>query len=92
MTLIIELPPNQEATLNAKDRAQGISVEDYACQVLADELEGATDSAPFWKAFTRRMDSLPDDVFEHFPTDGASEHDQYLYGSTKEGSHALFRS
>jgi hypothetical protein len=26
------------------------------------------------------MHSLPDDVFEHLPTDGASEHDHYLYG------------
>ncbi len=79
MTLIIQLPDEQEAALKERAQLQGLSAEEYAQQVLVHELE-ASASEPFWKAFTRRMHSLPDDVFEHLPTDGASEHDHYLYG------------
>jgi plasmid stability protein len=82
MTLIIHLPDEQEAALKERAQSQGLSAEEYAQQVLVHELE-ASSSEPFWKAFTRRMHSLPDEVFEHLPTDGASEHDHYLYGSPR---------
>ncbi len=82
MTLIIHIPDEQETALNAKAQAQGLSPEEYAGQVLAHELE-ASRTEPFWKAFTHRMNSVPDEAFEHLPTDGASEHDHYLYGSPK---------
>ena len=81
MTLTIHLPDEQEAALQAKARAQGLSAEEFARQVLAHEL--GADSEPFWKSFTRRMHSVPDESFEHMPVDGASEHDHYLYGSPK---------
>jgi len=84
MTLIIHLPDEQEAALNAKAQSQsrGLSTEEYARQLLAHDL-GNDGSEPFWKAFTQRMHSLPDETFEHLPVDGASEHDHYLYGSPK---------
>jgi len=75
-------PDEQEAALNAKAQAQGLPAEEYARQVLAHELE-ASDSEAFWKAFTRRKHSLPDEVFDRLPVDGASDHDHYLYGSPK---------
>ena len=90
MTLILELPDSQEATLKAKAQARGVTAEQYAAQVLnrvlqdqGSENEG---SEPFWKTFTRRLDALPDEAFEQQPTDGASEHDHYLYGSPKRNS------
>jgi plasmid stability protein len=84
MTLTIELPDRQETALKARAQAQGVSAEEYARQVLAHDLEERESSSePFWKAFTRRMEAVPDEVFEHLPTDGASEHDHYLYGSPK---------
>lgn len=82
MTLSIHLPDEQEAALKAKAQAHGLSTEEYARQVLAHELE-AEAGEPFWKTFTGRMHSLPDEVFEHLPVDGASEHDHYLYGSPR---------
>ena len=82
MALTINLPPEQESALDDKARSQGLSTEEYARQVLAHELETNTPE-PFWKAFTRRMHSLPDEVFEQLPADGASEHDHYLYGSPR---------
>jgi hypothetical protein len=84
MTLTIHLPDEQEAALRAKSKARGLSAEDYVRQVLAQELDaGSTSTEPFWKTFTTRMHSLPAEVFEHLPVDGASEHDHYLYGSPK---------
>jgi plasmid stability protein len=82
MNLTMNLPDEKEATLKARAQAQGLSPEEFAEYVLAHELEGSA-AEPFWKDFTRRMHSLPDEVFEHLPTDGASEHDHYLYGSPR---------
>jgi plasmid stability protein len=42
MTLKIELPEDQTAALTAKAQAQGLSAEDYARQVLQQDL------APEW--------------------------------------------
>jgi len=87
MTLIIELSDRKEAALKAKAQAQGVSAEQYAARVLDRDLDGEeSDSEPFWKAFTRQMAALPDEVFERLPIDGASEHDHYLYGSPKRNS------
>jgi hypothetical protein len=83
MTLTIELPEEEVQILAAKARACGVSAEEYARQALKRDLEeGAPE--PFWKAFTQRMHSLPGEAFEALPTDGASEHDHYLYGSPKK--------
>jgi len=84
MTLTIHLPDEQEPALKAKSKARGLSAEEYIRQVLAQELNaGPLIPGPFWKTFTSRMHSLPAEVFEHLPIDGASEHDHYLYGSPK---------
>lgn len=84
MTLMIELADRQETALKAKAQAQGMSAEEYVRQVLAHALERfESSSEPFWKAFTRRMEAVPEEVFEQLPTDGASEYDHYLYGSPK---------
>jgi hypothetical protein len=82
MTLIIHLPDEQGAALEAKAQSQGLTTEELAQQVLAHELDPGA-SEPFWKAFTRRMHALPDEVFAALPSDGASEHDHYLYGSPR---------
>ncbi len=56
---------------------------------IVDELrqpESEPESEPFWKSFTRQIHALPDAVFERLPSDGASEHDHYLYGSPKRSA------
>lgn len=80
MTLTIQLPGEREAALIAKAQPKGLSAEEYALRVLAHELETGGPE-PFWKTFTQRMHSLPDEAFGHLPVDGASEHDHYLYRS-----------
>ena len=43
-------------------------------------------SEPFWKTFTRGVHSLPVEIFDLLPEDGASEHDHYLYGAPKKNT------
>ena len=82
MTFTIELPEEDIQVLAAKARACGVSAEEYARQTIKRDLgKGAVE--PFWKTFTQRMHALPAEAFEALPTDGASEHDHYLYGSPK---------
>jgi hypothetical protein len=95
MTVTLDLPPDIERAYLAKATAKGIPVEVLVREVLLAheppltpaELErGHGEQAkpePFWKSFTRRIHALPSETFEGLPTDGASEHDHYLYGSPK---------
>ena len=84
MTLKLELPPEREAALKAAAQAQGVSTEQWLERLVEERLQIATEPEFFWKTFTRRMHALPAEAFEHLPTDGASEHDHYLYGSPKK--------
>ena len=83
MILNINLPEDGAAELAAKAEARGVSTEAYARQVLERDLEEGRFAEPFWKAFTQRVHALPSDAFDVLPTDGASEHDHYLYGAPK---------
>lgn len=90
MTLILELPESKEAALKAKAQAQGVSAEQYVQQMVDRDLEEPTTS-PSTKAPSRHISEvirdivsdIPPEVFENLPIDGASEHDHYLYGTTK---------
>jgi hypothetical protein len=95
MTLTIDLSPDKEAALKAEAQAQGISAQQWLQRLVEERLQAVsqpgsqdqpTQPEPFWKTFTRRMHALPAEVFERLPTDGASEHDHYLYGSPKRHS------
>jgi protein involved in polysaccharide export with SLBB domain len=86
MTLMLEIADRKEAVLKAKAQARGLSAEQYASQVLDRDLEEERTAEPFWKAFTSQTEGLSDEAFAHLPTDGASEHDYYLYGSPKRNS------
>jgi plasmid stability protein len=81
MTLTIDLPDEQTAALTAKARAQGISAEEYARQVLAHAL----DSQPrhIWDAIAENMKQVPAEDLALLPPDGASRIDHYVYGVPK---------
>ena len=90
MTMKLELPPDVQAGLLAQARESGMSLEEFAAEVLRERAQGSalptSESEPFWKAFTRKVHALPDAVFERLPEDGASEHDHYLYGAPKRNA------
>lgn len=52
-------------------------LEDRAACALPD------DGRPIWERIESLADSLPDELLDDLPTDGAAQHDHYLYGSPK---------
>jgi hypothetical protein len=58
---------------------------DETIEVVASvgSAESRRDARPIWEVITERMSAVPSEVFDRLPTDGASEHDHYLYGSPK---------
>jgi hypothetical protein len=91
MSLTLPLTPAEEAKLLEQARAQGTTPEDLVRQaiepilnaVAQDPLGARKLSRPIAEVIAERMNSVPPEVFERLPRDGASEHDHYLYGSPK---------
>jgi len=90
MTVTIQLSEEEAAVLEAQAAQEGLTVdawlqriaEQYA-QVLPSSPKGSPGQRPIWDLIAERMRTVPAEVFERLPQDGASEHDHYLYGSTK---------
>jgi plasmid stability protein len=82
MMLTIDLPDEQQTALTAKARAHGISLEEYARQVLAHDLE-APPRRHISEIIRENMSKVPPEIMATMPKDGASEHDHYLYGWPK---------
>ncbi len=84
MTLTIDLQEDDVATLMAKARAQGVSAEQYARHILEGDLKAPVRPRRHISAVIRdNMSSIPTELFAGMPSDGASEHDHYIYGFPK---------
>ena len=91
MNVTINLPSEAEDVLRSRAEAAGLSAEDYALRLLAQQLGVAehalpTDATPLRtisEEILSRVRALPDEAFEGLPTDGASQHDHYIYGTPK---------
>ncbi|MGO4883478.1 MAG: hypothetical protein ACLP59_22060 [Bryobacteraceae bacterium] len=92
MTMKLEIPPEVEAGLIAEANENGMTIKAFVERVLRERAEvheavkAGTASEPFWKSFTRQVHALPGAVFERLPSDGANEHDHYLYGAPKRNA------
>lgn len=87
---VIELPDEQAAALKAKAAAQGLTLEAWF-QKLAEGVEplGATEQqleSPrhISEIIGEIMSDVPSEMMDSLPTDGASEHDHYIYGWPKK--------
>lgn len=47
------------------------------------EQRQTSNDRPIWELFESAADELPEDVLAQLPTDGAAQHDHYLYGTPK---------
>lgn len=88
MAVVVDLSSHAEETLQERAAAAGLSKEEYAQRLLERDLklERASDEASLRGAaedLLGRIATLPEDVFEGLPTDGASQHDHYIYGTPK---------
>jgi hypothetical protein len=84
MTLTIELPAERQAALAAKAHEHGVSAEEYACQVLARDLEASVKPRRhIWEVIAENMKNVPPEDFAALPKDGLSQIDHYVYGVPK---------
>jgi plasmid stability protein len=83
MTLTIELPEEQTVALTAKARAQGVSAEQCAQQLLKQALASAAARGPLSARIREIWADMPDEVRAKLPVHGADEHDHYIYGVPK---------
>jgi hypothetical protein len=83
MTLMIDLPEDRAQTLKARAEAQGVSAEQYARQILEDDLEPQCTRQPLSEVMREIWGNMPDDVMAKLPRDGASQVDHYVYGLPK---------
>jgi len=83
MTLRIDLPDDKTAVLAAKARERGLSSEQYARQVLENDLEAASGIQPIWEVISDNMKRVPAEDLALLPKDGASQIDHYVYSVPK---------
>ena len=83
MTVMIELPDEQAAVLNAKAAAEGLSLAEWI-RKLADQSPAATKPHRHISEIIREnMSRVPSEIMATMPKDGAREHDHYIYGLPK---------
>jgi len=84
MTLIIDLPDEDQAALAAKAQARGLSAEEYIRQMVKHDLEASAGARkPLATRIREIWANIPEDVRAKLPADGASQHDHYIYGVPK---------
>jgi len=85
MPLTIDLPEEEVLALAARARERGISAEQYARSVLEHDLRSEP-RRHISQVIRENMRSVPADVLESLPADGAGEHDHYIYGLPKRNA------
>ncbi len=89
MTLILDVSADKEPALKAKAQARGVSPEQYVQGMLDHDLEAveATAATPprrhISDVIREIWSDVPAESWDTMPTDGASEHDHYIYGLPK---------
>jgi hypothetical protein len=84
MTLTIEITEELQAVLKNQAQVQGVSEEQYARRVLEHDLKsGGGPRKHISEVIRENMRDVPPEVLAQLPTDGASEHDHYIYGLRK---------
>lgn len=49
----------------------------------AHEVKDTNSTSPIWDSFSSFTENIPEDVLAQLPTDGAEQHDHYIYGTPK---------
>jgi len=70
--------------LKHQAQEQGLSPEQLARRVLESGLISDSPTRHISQIIRENMRDVPPDVLAQLPTDGASEHDHYIYGLPKK--------
>jgi hypothetical protein len=84
MTLTIKLSDEQASALQAKAAAEGLSLEQWLQQLAELEQPAATPLQTAADIILSSMRNVPPEIMAAMPTDGASQHDHYIYGWPKK--------
>ena len=89
MTITIQLTDQEASALQSRALQEGLTINTFLQRMAEQQaripalVQAGSDSRPIWEIMTELMSDVPDEVFDRLPTDGASEHDHYLYGTPK---------
>jgi hypothetical protein len=83
MTLTLELSDEQTNALQAKAAAEGLSVEAWIVKLAAPQPSEARPHRHISEIIRENMSRVPAEIMATMPTDGASQHDHYIYGWPK---------
>jgi hypothetical protein len=83
MTLTLKLSDEQANALQAKAAAEGLSLEAWIEKLAEPIAPNPPVERPLHTAAQIILDSMkdvPPEIIATLPTDGASQHDHYIYG------------
>ena len=83
MSLTIHLSDNQVTVLQAKAAAEGLSVEEWIQKLAKQETAAEAPLQTAADIILSHMRKVPREIMAAMPTDGASQHDHYIYGWPK---------
>jgi hypothetical protein len=84
--IVIELPDEAAAALNAKAAEAGLTLEAWLKQLADTREEPKSARGTLQEAADIILDSMrdvPPEIMATMPEDGASQHDHYIYGWPK---------
>jgi len=87
MTELLQRAINQVQALpeDEQNRVARLMLDASETVHLADG-EGTGEQKPIWEIAVELMKDVPEEDLEKLPTDGATEHDHYIYGTPKRYS------
>jgi len=80
---VIELPDEQAEALKAKAEAEGLTLEEWLSQLACAGPSGGQPLKTVAEIILDCMRNVPPEIMATMPTDGASQHDHYIYGWPK---------
>jgi hypothetical protein len=83
MTLTLNFSDEQAEVLQAKAAAEGLSVEGWIRKLVEPQPDVEQPLQAAANIILESMRDVPPEVMAQMPTDGASQHDHYIYGWPK---------
>ena len=84
MTLTIKLSDERATALQAKAAAEGLSLEAWLQKLAEHETPVEKPLQTAADIILSCMRNVPPEIMATMPTDGASQHDHYIYGWPKK--------
>jgi len=85
MTLTIRFSDEQAEVLQARAAAEGLSVEAWIQKLAEPQVAAERPLQAAANIILESMNDVPPEIMAQMPTDGASQHDHYIYGWPKRG-------